>query len=303
MKTINRVFTIAMLAGLVAFTTASCNKEKGTVKINMTDAASDDAEVKAVFVTVSKVYVDGKVLRSFEPKTIEISSYNNGSFYTLISDEINAKNYSEISLEIDFDKDESGDAPGTYVVKSDDKKEKLSSDGKSKMSVTANADFQVMENGATEVTIDMDLRKSMKRNSDRTYAFVSANDFEASFRAVDNSKSGSISGKVNYNGNDDEKVVVYVYEKGKYSSAEANLTGDIRFKNAVTSAEVDINGNYTLAFLEEGQYEVHVVRYQMNASNKAEFDTELQIQSFISGLLDSLKVTANATTTLDLQVI
>ncbi|MDZ7776005.1 MAG: DUF4382 domain-containing protein [Bacteroidales bacterium] len=55
------------------------NEEKGTVNFKMTDAPIDDADVEAVFVTVSEVKVDGEAVNGFEKQTIDLTAYQEGN--------------------------------------------------------------------------------------------------------------------------------------------------------------------------------------------------------------------------------
>lgn len=301
MKTFIKSVSLFFLSFTLLLGVTSCSKEKGEMSVKMTDAAADDENIKGVFVTVANIYVDGDKVKSFEPKTIEISAYHDGEVYALFSDEIKAENYSEISLEFDYDKDADGNEPGTYVLKSDNSKQKMNA---SESTVDVAADVTISEGNTSEIVIDMDLRKSIKRNNDGTYAFVSGSEFTSSFRAVKSEKSGKIKGKVQGNTSSDEKLVVYAYQKGTFSSSESSASSNTRFRGAVTSSEVDASGNYTLAFLEEGNYEIHVVRYQVNSNSQVMFDSEVQVQSLISGLLLSdISVSANASISLDLNIL
>ena len=303
MKTFIKSVSLFFLSFTLLLGVTSCSKEKGEMSVKMTDAAADDENIKGVFVTVANVYVDGDRVKNFEPKTIEISAYHDGEVYALFSDEIKAENYSEISLEFDYEKDADGNEPGTYVLKSDNSKQKMNA---SESTVDVAADVTVSEGNTSEIVIDMDLRKSIKRNNDGTYAFVSGSEFTSSFRAVESEKSGKVRGKVQGNTSGDEKVVVYAYRKGTFSSSEsqASASSNTRFRGAVTSSEVDASGDYTLAFLEEGNYEIHVVKYQVNSNSQVMFDSEVQVQSLISGLLLSdISVRSNSSVALDLNLL
>lgn len=43
------------------------------------------------------------------------------------------------------------------------------------------------------------------------------------------------------------------------------------FAKAVTSAGVEQDGDYHLAFIEEGDYEVYIARYEKDTDNKSVF--------------------------------
>lgn len=302
MKTITKLFTTLALASGLILTTTSCNKEEGQLKISMTDAAADDENIKGVFVTVANVYVDGDKLKGFDPKTIEISAYQNGEIYGLLDEEIEAENYSEISLEFDYEEDANGDEPGCYVLTDQDERKQMKSN---RAQVDVKSDITISENTTSEVVIDMDLRKSVERSSSGSYSFVNDSEFDASFRAVKPSTTGQIQGNVDGSLASDDKLVVYAYAKGSYSESQKNVSSNsnTRFRGAVTSASVNASGNYTLPFLEEGSYEVHVMKYKTRSNGQVDFESEVEIQSLLSDILPSdIGVSANATVTLDLNV-
>ena len=78
------------------------------------------------------------------------------------------------------------------------------------------------------------------------------------------------------------------------------------FKNAVSSSVADGNGNYTLAFLEEGEYELHFFGYEDEDNDgRMELQGELQL-SLIGNLgldLNSVSVDANAQVSIDVSII
>src|SRR5258706_11649969 len=61
----------------------SCNKDEpsgtGQVEIQVTDAPTDDASVKSVFVTVTEVRVDGTAISGFTKQTIDLKAYQDGN--------------------------------------------------------------------------------------------------------------------------------------------------------------------------------------------------------------------------------
>ncbi|MBK9013077.1 MAG: hypothetical protein IPM82_02760 [Saprospiraceae bacterium] len=106
-----------------------------------------------------------------------------------------------------------------------------------------------------------------------------------------------------------EKIIVYAYEKGSFNkSTEMQAQGEsqLQFKNAVTSATVNGQGEYTLAFLEEGDYELHFIGYE-DTDNDGKLDVkgELQLELLTNlGLnLNNLNVDANASISISVQVI
>lgn len=79
--------------------------------------------------------------------------------------------------------------------------------------------------------------------------------------------SGKINGTVvdvKEYGQTDDELVVYAYEKGIYTDDEEVIVDDeIRFPKAVSSSDVNMtDGNFTLSFLEEGNYTLVTAHYE-----------------------------------------
>jgi len=79
-------------------------------------------------------------------------------------------------------------------------------------------------------------------------------------------------------------------------------TSDVLFANAVTSAKADSEGNYKLSFLEEGEYEIHVVSFS-KMDGHSMFSGFLNAASTISGiLLNSVSISSNTQLVLNIDV-
>jgi hypothetical protein len=77
------------------------NAPKGQVRIGVTDAPIDNAEVKGAFVTITEVRVDGRVFDAFKgPKTINIAELNNGNFLTLGEGQLQTGTYSKLTFSL-----------------------------------------------------------------------------------------------------------------------------------------------------------------------------------------------------------
>jgi hypothetical protein len=266
-KTIIFLVAIAM----VAIIFSNCKKEEdeeksGQINLEITDAPSDDANIQGTFITVSMIRIDGDTVEGFEKQTINISSYQNGETKLLFAGQAEAKSYSNISLELDFESDVAGNSPGCYVIKNNEKQNLAASLG-TQLEITFEHGFTVEEGLNTDLVIDFDLRKSIKRNetsAETDYSFVADADLKSCFRLVEPAKAGIISGEVSYSNSSNLEFIVYVYKKGEYSfivETQGQGSGNVMFAKAVTSSKVKQDGTYTLAFLEEGDYEIHVASY------------------------------------------
>jgi hypothetical protein len=258
----------------------SCTKsndpavQTGTAEFQITDAPSDDANVKGVFVTVTDIKVDGNSVTGFTKQTIDLNALQDGKTQLLGTSTLTAKSYSAIVLVLDTDTDASGGTPGCYVQTVDNAKYKLRSSGA--INLTVNKSWSVPTNGKSTVVIDFDLRKAIKDMSDQAvkYNFVSDSNLGAAVRLTTKESSGTISGTyAEQISSGADKVVVYAYKKGTFNmntEPQAQTDDGIYFKNAVSSAMVKNSGlsnTYTLSFLESGDYEVHFAAYKKSATS------------------------------------
>lgn len=275
---VSRMFFSAVLIGTLGFFQMSCEdstndpdpNSSGTLKVSITDSPIDSPDVKAVFVTVTEIKVDGKTFEGFKgPKTVNLLELQNGNSLSLGDGNFNTGTFNKISLVLDYEKDQSGTAPGCYIQKADNTKQKLQLTGSTQNSIDLTTkEFLVKEGTTTDIILDFDLRKAVKSEtsgSQTTYSFVSYGELQSSIRLVERTSAGNIAGKIdNYNATTMGNVVVYVYKKGTFNQAtetQGQGDGKIQFKNAITSAKVDANGNFKAAFLDQGDYEVHCASY------------------------------------------
>lgn len=272
----------------------------GKANIEITDAPSDDPKIKGVFVTIAEVKVDGKTFEGFKGKTtIELSAYHSGKTEVLGLSEIETGSYSNISLVLDYDKDANGNSPGCYALTKDNEKEDLGTGNESTTEIKVTNNFVIEENETTNLVIDFDLRKAVKSENDSEYSFVAKSELEASLRLVDKSETGDIKGNCDHDYNESAKIVVYAYTKGAYSTAETN--GETKFKKAKTSATVTADNKFTLAFLEEGEYELVFADYKdKNNDGKLELSSQLTIDALFNLESNIIKVNSQADTTVDI---
>jgi hypothetical protein len=286
-----------LVAGLVGIF-ASCSDDekvvgKGDVEFEITDAPSDYANIKSVMVTVADVKVNGSSIEGFTKQTIDLKAYSEGSTKLLGDLQLDAKSYNSLVLVLDLDADANGNAPGCYVLTNDNMKYKLKSTTTGMAEIALNKSWTVASNATTRVIMDFDLRKTIKYSDDGSvkYSFVSDDNLKAAIRVVTDTKSGHVKGSYeNESEVEAEKIVVYAYKKGTFNAdieTQPQGTDQITFKNAAGSAEVKgtITGsNYTLAFLEEGDYELHFVAYNRDAeTGRFSFAARLQSETSVDG--------------------
>lgn len=315
MKNVSKTLSLALLVSLVSM---SCengifgpktdindpNAAQGNLTVSITDAPIDNAEVKGAFVTITEVKIDGQVFNGFKgPKTVNVLELQNGNALNLGQNAVAADSYSKISFVLDSEKDAASSGPGCYVLKSDGTKEKLEFSSGTQTEIEMKPqNFVVSENGNTEIVVDFDLRKAIKSNNS-DYSFVSKSELSAAVRAENKSNTGMIKGKVENYGAVGSNVVVYVYKKGTFnqsSEIKGQGSSDIKFANAVTSSKCDGSGNFTLAFLQQGEYEVYCDKPKSGSDLGLGVNTLLEASS--STNLKAVGVGAGAQTSLSLSI-
>jgi hypothetical protein len=300
-KSLSWLTAIFFGCAVTMFTACSEESEpmgEGEVEFEITDAPIDDANVKSVVVTVADLKVDGKSLSGFSKQTIDLKAYFDGNTKVLGNAVMDAKAYSSVVLVLDLDTDAQGNAPGCYVLDQDNLKYKLKSTATGKTEIVIDQSWKAARNAKTRIIMDFDLRKSLRYSDDPSirYSFVSDNNLKAAVRVVSAETSGTIKGTYQNDSEvDTERIIVYAYKKGTFHAAaetQAQGTDGIYFKNAVASATVKetLTGKvFTMAFLQDGEYELHFAAYSRNASTgRVSFDAMLRSQTSIDGSVISI---------------
>lgn len=273
-------------------------EEGNSTAVYITDSPIDEANVEAVFITVSEVKVNGKSVEGFNTTTIEVSSLTKGNTELLGELNLDAGTTSDITLML-ADTDASGNAPGNYVVLSGGAKEELS--GALELNISDQA--EIVQDAQNELVLDFDLRKSLKHEGD-DYSFVSESQLESNIRAVNSMKTGIVTGSVdNTSEAEGDVVVAYAYKKGAYSESESNANGEgVTFSNAVSSSAVSqSNGEFEIHFLEEGDYELHFASYSDEDNDgKLEFSSMVEASTASSIDLSGFTVEANSEVNLNI---
>jgi hypothetical protein len=302
MKNLSLLKGILFIFFALAFAACDDDSEpagKGEVEFEITDAPADDANIKGVFVTVADVKVDGNSLEGFSRQTIDLKAYSEGNTKILGSGDFDARTYQNVVLVLDLQTDASGSSPGCYVLDQNNTRHQLKSTTSGTMEVAVNKSWTVVRDTKTSIVMDFDLRKAIRRSQEGAspYSFVSDNNLSAAVNLVAKAKAGTIKGTYDDNNNSSnaDKIIVYAYKKGTFDAAtETTPQGgdDILFAKAVSSAAVkqSIAGNeFTLAFLEEGEYELHFIGYSHDPqTGRYTFESRLQSETNIDGSAGNL---------------
>ncbi|WP_139958384.1 DUF4382 domain-containing protein [Flavicella sediminum] len=301
MKTKNVFKTILLAASVTLFTACAENEgmertgEANKTNFHMTDAPTDNTNVKGVIVTVADVQIDGVSIEGFSKTTIDLLQYQNGVTELLGNLELQAGTYSNINLVLDYETDASGNSPGCFVELKDRTKTALQN---TQSSIQIKDSFEVFANTTNNIVLDFDVRKAIVSDNDSEFKFVSTAEMRESIRIVNEDDTAEIEGNANDMDDSSEKIIVYAYEKGTFNAAtetQGQGQSNVLFANAVSSSFVsDFTGNYSLNFIESGEYELHFASYtDEDNDGELEFSSVLIAESITNIDLTNLNVNAN----------
>ena len=242
----NKIFTLLGGLGLLLLI-AAC----GRVSLSLTDAPIDTAEAVVIFFTSVEITpTNGDIVKIKypSPKSIDITTLVDGATFLLLDNEsIPNDSYSGLELKLDID--------SSYVtIDGSDFPLRIPAGSESGLSVTKN--FEVKPGSSNRLIVDFDLRRSLYDPEDGDSDYV----LRPKLRLVDESDTGTMSGLVDasllssetkcFDNVGEVTAVVYVF---KGHSINDDDIDDIA-PDPVTSAKVSANMDYTVAFMEEGDY-------------------------------------------------
>jgi hypothetical protein len=300
---------VIMLLGFPILFFSACNKDdvdhaEGDVTFEITDAPTDNPEVKAVFVTITDVKVEGKSFPGFKgPKTVNLLALQNGQTEILGTGRMAARAYGNVTLELDLEKDQEGNSPGCYVLTQENVKKQITSSGQSTLRAVYNRSLSIGE-ATNQFVVDFDLRKAIASRATAGGTAYTFADLSKSIRVVNKMSSGTVKGNFSQSHND-YLIIAYAYKRGDFNK-EAETQGEVLFQNAINSSLVSkttSGGDFVLAYLEEGNYEVHFARYKKNSgTGNFELEGMLDVDAGTSASLNNLSVSAGANINLSLAI-
>ena len=292
-----RIFLIISAVILPFFIFTACDKDKGntgTLNLSITDAPVDSDGITGVFITVSEIHYHTnengwKVFEDYEgPKSFNLLDLQRGESELLGSFEMEAGTYTQIRFMLDAPVFNAGQHsnPGCYLEFGDGSTTNLFVPSGAQTGYKAVGAFTVPINGSVDVTADFDVRKSVVRAGASGKYLL-----KPTIRLVVDNQSGQIAGKVT-NIAGDRNIVVYSYAGDTYDDSEAEEPAEeeIRFPNAISSDMVDENGEYHLAYLAPGNYDLVVV-----STEEGEFIEVL-------GVVKNIVVESRETTIVDIDI-
>jgi len=255
--------------------------ETGTLTLNLSDAPLDAENVTAVYITIDEIqyHRDGQWLtcEEFEgPETYNLLELTGGNSTLLGELTLPGGHYTQIRFMLDIPLMGSPPAnPGCYIEFADNSTEPLFVPSGGETGYKAIGQFTVPLNGEVEVTADFDVRKAVIVADSFLYIL------KPTIRLVVNNQAGSIRGSItNVSGYTD--IIVFAYEDGTWAETEDDDPAGLesRFPNAITSGKMDDEGDYVLAFLAAGIYDLVVAGYDGSAFGEVlGFISDVQVES------------------------
>lgn len=285
MKTLSViVFTILPLLFI------SCSVDdgfKGKLILSITDSPMDADDVKGVNLVLTNVEIkrneEWKSLKTFDqPQGINLLAYADGKSFSIVDQLVEPGTYSEIRFSLNVS---NGSAlirnPLCNIEFADGTTQVLLLPTNAPQEFIINREISIKPNQTLDLTVDVDVRKSILKNDQNQYIF------KPSIRTLVTFETGNISGKI-LNLAESDRIVVFAYVSGQYNSSESILVDGIRFKNSITASKVKM-GKFTTAFLEAGTYDmvfikqtktgefINVVGLERNISIEAKDQRQLEI--------------------------
>jgi len=228
----------------------------GEVFLKLTDAPTDDANVKAVIVTFDALryqYADSndswQDVDLNESRTVNLLDLQDGNTTLLNHVELPAGEIAHVRFVIDTD--------DCWIDFFEGEIQPLEVPSGDQTGFKAIGGFTIPAGGTVNVTADFDVRKSVTSTGNGRYKL------RPTIKIIDNIEVGEINGTMTLDANG-SKVIVYAYTDGSFNSNETN-SSNIDFSNAVLSTDAT-DGSYTLPWLTVGTYDLVVASHDVNGT-------------------------------------
>lgn len=294
-----KIIAIILTAGLISCSDGNDDSvHKGKASVKATDAAVDAQNVNAVYLSVDEIQATANgqtktVVAFSSPQKFDIMAYQNGATYFMGEGDLDAGSYSDLRFI-------TSSAADSYVELKDGTTKQLEIENGSTTGYRIQGAFDIAASTTTDLVADIDLRKALVTTANGTFKLRST------ARVVMENQTGKIKGTVSGSGDASERIVVYAYEKGSFSASEENepTEGRTRYEGSINSAIVAENGSYTLAFMEEGEYEIIVASYSNKDNDEdLEFEGRLSSSLTINGILfNTINVTSRSTVSANITI-
>lgn len=240
-------------------TSVPTNQNKGIVSFSLTDAPTDDVNVKGVYVTFSALryqYADSddnwEYIELNESRTINLLDLQDGNTTLLHEIELPSGEISHVRFIIDTNE--------CYVDLYVGGLQPLDVPSGDEIGFKAIGGFIVQPGETVNVTADFDVRKSVTVAENGKYKL------RPTIKIVDNNDVGCLKGTMDLKlPRDISSVVVYAYEDESWNVTELNTTNN--FSGAVLSNSAK-NRSYILPWLPVGTYDLVIVSYDSSGEFK-----------------------------------
>ncbi len=231
----------------------------GEVVLKLTDAPTDDANVKGVYVTFDALryqYADSndswQDVDLNESRTINLLDLQDGNTTLLNHVELPAGEISHVRFVIDTD--------DCWIDFFEGEIQPLEVPSGDQTGFKAIGGFTIPAGGIVNVTADFDVRKSVTVTGNVDKNVNVRYKLRPTIKIIDNTEVGEINGTMTLDANG-SKVIVYAYTDGGFDSNESNTS----FSNAVLSTDAT-DGSYTLPWLTVGTYDLVVASHDVNGT-------------------------------------